>query len=172
MLKSVATEICARRLGVAQGRAAALVQMASNAAILPKAVGSSRPDLTADELALLFLAIAVDRGMGNVGRTVPAYAGLTTGDGLTLAGAITAIIRDTPTARATAAGALIIHLDLPRATLLAAGQHHVFGVDEPHGKAGRHVAIPGAALAAMALELQGARPEIADELAGITRRSA
>ena len=169
MLKGAATKICARRLGVAQGRAAALVQAASDAGHIPKAIGSARPDLGPNDLALLFLAVAADRGLGSAGASVRTYADLSTPDGTTLAAVLAHIIRDTRAAQATANGCLVLHLDLPRASLVTAGQHLVFGEPEPLGQAGRHVAVPGVALAAMAIELQGASPENADALAGLAR---
>jgi|GEM_PF-1580524 len=169
MLKSVATSIIARRLGVAQGRAIALMQRASDDGCLPKAVGSTRPDLGPNDLALLFIAVAADRGLGSAGASVRAYADLTTADGTTLAAVLAHIIRDTRAAQAVARGSLVLHLDRPRASLVTAGQHLVFGEPEPLGQAGRHVAVPGVALAAMAIELQGASPENADALAGIAR---
>lgn len=169
MLKSVATQIVARRLGVAQGRAIALMQRASDDGCLPKAVGSTRPDLGPDDLALLFLAVAVDRGLGSAGASVRAYSDLQTADGTTLAGVLAGIIRSTTAAQATASGCMVVHLDRPRVSLVTAGQHLVFGEPEPLGQAGRHVAIPGVALAAMAIELQGASPENADALAGLAR---
>lgn len=169
MLKGAATKICARRLGVAQGRAAALVQAASDAGHIPKAVGSARPDLSPDELALLFLAVAADRGLGTAGASVATYADLSTADGTILAEALAGIIRSTTAAQAAATGCMVIHLDRPRASLVSGGQHFVFGEPEPLGQAGRHVAVPGVALAAMAIELQGASPENADALAGLAR---
>lgn len=169
MLKSTATEICARRLGVRQGRAAALVQAASDAGYLPKAVGSSRPDLGPDELALLFLAVAADRGIGAAGASVRTYAGLTTTDGTTLAPVLAGIFRSVTAAQATATGGMVVHLDRPRVSLVTGGRHLVFGEPEPIGRATRHLAVPGVAVAALAIELQGASPENADALAGLAR---
>lgn len=169
MLKGAATKICARRLGVAPGRAAALVQAASDAGHLPKAVGSSRPKLGPDELARLVLAVAVDRGLGTAGASVATYADLSAADGTTLADVLAGIIRSTTAAQAAATGCMVLHLDRPRVSLVTGGRHLVFGEPEPLGQAGRHVAVPGVALAAMAIEMQGATPENADALAGIAR---
>lgn len=76
MRKSAATAIVARRLAVPEGRASSLVQRASEAGLLPTAQGSAVPDLSTADLANVFLAIAVDRGLGVAAASVREFGSL------------------------------------------------------------------------------------------------
>jgi len=172
MRKGAATEIVARRLGVEPGRAAGLVQAASDSGLLPKARGRDIPDLSTAELAILFIAITADRGLGAAASSVRAFASLTDDKGTDLHSALTSLLGHGPALAGAANGSLIVRLDPASASLTAGGHHRRFGPVPAPGAAGKHVVVPGQALAAIGLELQGHSPEEADALVALARVSA
>src|SRR5690606_31824989 len=111
MRKSTAAAIVARRLGVPDGRASALVQRASEAGLLPTATGSTVPDLGPHEMTSVFLAVVADRGLGTVGRTVSEFADLATVTGETLGDTLPALFSHGPALASAATGNMIVRLD-------------------------------------------------------------
>ncbi|ODT69039.1 MAG: hypothetical protein ABS75_18480 [Pelagibacterium sp. SCN 63-23] len=171
MRKGVATQIVARRLGVEPGRAAGLVQSASDGGVLPKARGRDIPDLGVEDLVNLLLVIACDRGLGVAAQSVREFSALT--DGTTsLHGALVDLFSHGPALAGAVHGDLVIRLDPATASLTAGGHFRRFGPEPPPGAAGRHVIVPGRALAAIGLELQGRSPAEADELVALARITA
>lgn len=166
MRKSTATEIVARRLGVARGRADSLVQRAAEDNLLPTADGSRRypPDLGPAEMANLLLAVAVDKGLAVTGHTVRELAGLTAATGPTLGDALTGLFRDGAALQASVTGSLVIRLEPASASMTLGGTHMRYGPEPPPDSAGRHVIIPGRTLAAIGLEFGGRSPAEAETI--------
>ena len=117
MRKSTATAIVARRLRVPDGRAEHLVQRASEAQLLPTASGSNVPDLGPHEIANVFLAVAVDRGLGSVGRTVSEFANLTGENGATFGDALAVLFSNGPALQRAVTGSMVIRLEPPSVSL-------------------------------------------------------
>lgn len=172
MRKSAATAIVARRLAVPEGRAASLVQRASEGGLLPTAQGSAVPDLSVADLVNVFLAIAADRGLGVTASSVQAFGSLTDGSGATLHSALSDLLSHGPALAGAVNGALIIRLDPASVSLTVAGVQRRFGPEPSPGSAGKHLAVPGQTLAAIGLELQGHSPDEADALVALARVSA
>lgn len=168
MRKTQAAQIVARRSGVSEGRAHSLVLRATEAGLLPKGSGKHWPDLSATELAYLFLAIVADNGLGSVPASVRTFADLSDGS-TTLHAALAEFFSSGPSLAGVVNGELIIRLDPATAALTAGGFHRRFGPEPPPGTAGRHVVVPGRALAAIGLEFQGRSPAEADELVALAR---
>lgn len=172
MRKSAATAIVARRLALPEGRAAALVQRASEAGLLPTAQGSAVPDLSTADITNVFLAIAADRGLGTAASSVETFGSLADGTGTDLHGALTDLFSHGPALAGAANGSLIIRLHPASVSLTAGGHFRRFGPEPPTGAAGKHVVVPGQTLAAIGLELQGHSPDEADALVALARASA
>jgi hypothetical protein len=169
MQKGAATEIVARRLRVPVGRARALVQTASDAGLLNKAVGRSVPEMTGLELGRLLVAIICDRGIGIAGETTKCFSGLQSTEGLVLMDLIEAWI----SGRASVAGlqSVIVQLDPAGVSISTAAHHFRFG-SEHAGGAAKQVVIRGDDLAAAILEMQGCTPHEADEAVAVGRLAA
>lgn len=172
MRKSTAAAIVARRLGVPEGRAAALVQRASEAGLLPTATGSTVPDLGPQEKTNLFLAVVADRGLGTVGRSVCEFANLIAGDGERLGDTLTALFSHGPALAGSATGTMVVRLQPASVSLTLAGYHQRYGPEPPPGAAGKHVIIPGQTLAAIGLEFAGHKADDADDLVALARITA
>ena len=162
MIRSGALEALSRRLALNPGRAAALAQRAADSGALPKAAGRNIPELSARDLMRLLLAVTADRGLGNAAPTVLEFEELRTDDGIALGATLESIIRGDVSPAAYAHGGLIFRLRPAGATLIANDVRLTFGAAVPEGRAAKSVSVPGAVLAAVALELRGYSPTEAD----------
>ena len=171
MRKSEACAIVARRLGLSLSRIEALVQRASEAGLLPVARGSDRPDLGSLELSRLLLAAVCDRGLGNAGAAVREFESLRTDSGIALGDVIDGIISGRVETTGIVHQALILQIQPAGATIVSGGHHLRFGAPHAEGAA-KQTIVPGAALAAMALEFRGVAPDSADEMTAVARLSA
>lgn len=171
MRKSEACAVVARRLGLSLSRTEALVQRASEASLLPMARGSDRPDLGSFELSRLLLAALCDRGLGNAAAAVTEFESLRTDTGVAFGDVLDGIISGRVAIAAIAHQSLILQLNPAGATLVSGGIHLRFGAPHAEGAA-KQVVVPGAQLAAIALEFRGYTPRAADEAVAIGRLSA
>lgn len=167
MRKSTATAIVARRLRVPDGRAEHLVQRASEAQLLPTASGSNVPDLGPHEIANVFLAVAVDRGLGSVGRTVSEFANLPGDNGATFGDALAVLFSNGPALQRAVTGSMVIRLEPPSVSLTLGGIHARYGPEPPADTAAHHVVVPGRTLAAIGLELGGRSSTEADAIVAL-----
>jgi hypothetical protein len=169
MLKSDATAIFTRRLGIPAGRAHHLVQRVSEAGLLPTTRGGERVHLSPLDLAHLLLAVVADRGLGSASQSVCEFAALQTTDGLVLADLLEAMIAG----RANVSGlqSVVLQLDPPGVSVSTAAHHFRFGADHAGGAA-KQIVIRGADLAAAILEMQGMPPDKADEAVAVGRLAA
>jgi hypothetical protein len=159
MLKSSACETVSRRLNLPTNRVAHLVQRASEAGLLPSARGSDRPDLGSLELARLFLAAVVDRGLGNAAATVSEFAALQTEQGVVLIDVLEALFAGR--IAATGIRQAIFQLKPPGAVLI--GEAHLrFGAGPSIDGAAKTVIVPGDTLACIAMEFQNLTSAQAD----------
>jgi hypothetical protein len=170
MMKGEAARIISRRLNLSYGRISALLVAASDAGVLPKGSGKSNPSLSPLELSYVLLASIADRGIGVAGQSVKEFAGLQTPDGLVLADFIESLVsgRVNPANIKSA----IFRLSPATVTILSGSHHLIFGSAETDDAAARTVLVPGTALAAIVLELQGNTPEQADNAIAVGRLAA
>lgn len=74
MRKAAACLALSKTLGIGLGRVTSLAQRASDAGVLPKAVGRTYPPLSADQMARLLIAVLADNGLGTVSESVDKFA--------------------------------------------------------------------------------------------------
>lgn len=174
MRRSQLADAFARRLNIDRGRIDSLGIRAADAGLVPKTEGSRRypAELSADEAANLFLAALTDAGLGRVHRQVRTFANLTDPDGRGLHSALAGLFATDQASRGAATGSLIVRLDPASVALTAGGYHARYGPEPAPAAAGKHVIVPGPALAAIGLEFNGYSPDEADALVAIARVSA
>lgn len=159
MRLSEAIEMLARRLGLNRGRTATVANRLQHAGRLPLADAKrTPPELSADDLALLLLAVLAERGVGNAAERAVDYAAMT-GDGYRLHDALAHVLRGS-----AQPGDVIFKEGGVSATIN--GAHIVFGKPVEDGFARF---ATGPTLAAIAAEWSGVRPADADAFAAITR---
>ncbi len=173
MRRSALGDAFARRLNLDLGRVERLGQRAADAGLLPKTEGSRRypAELSTAEAVTFLLAVLSDDGLGKVAQQVSTFADLTDGH-TTLHAALVDLFSHGPALAGAVHGELIIRLDPATASLTAGGHFRRFGPEPPPGAAGRHVLVPGRAIAAIGLEFQGRSPAEADELIALARITA
>ncbi|WMT88662.1 hypothetical protein NO932_08670 [Pelagibacterium sp. 26DY04] len=173
MRRSALGDVFARRLNLEPGRVERIGQRAAEAGLLPVTEGSRRypPELSTAEAVTFLLAVLTDDGLGKVPQQVSTFSALTDGS-TTLHAALADLFSHGPALAGAVHGDLIIRLDPATASLTAGGHFRRFGPEPPAGAAGRHVVVPGRALAAIGLEFQGRTPAEADELVALARISA
>lgn len=171
MRKSKAACIVARRLNLSPGRVDALVQSASDAGLLPKAIGKHYTDLVPAELANLVLAVLADRGLGVAGQSVREFSALQAPSGETLHSALTDLLSYTPALQAAVTGSMVLRLDPASVAFTVGGSHQRYGPEPPPDSAGKHVIVPGRTLAAIGLEFAGSTRDEADALVALARAS-
>ncbi len=173
MRRSALGDVFARRLNLEPGRVERIGQRAADAALLPKTEGSRRypAELSTDEAVTFLLAVLSDDGLGKVSGQVDLFASLSDGH-TTLHAALVDLLSHGPALSGAVNGDLIIRLDPATASLTAGGHFRRFGPEPSPGAAGRHVLVPGRALAAIGLEFQGRSPAEADELVALARITA
>lgn len=169
MLKSDATAIFTRRLGIPAGRAHHLVQRVSEAGLLPTTRGGERVHLSPLDLAHLLLAVVADRGLGSAPQSVREFAALQSSEGLVLVDLIEAWISGR--ASVAALQSVVVQLEPAGVSVTTAGTHFRFGADHAGGAA-KQVVIRGDDLAAAILEMQGRTPQQADEAVAVGRLAA
>ncbi|WP_225706123.1 hypothetical protein [Bradyrhizobium cenepequi] len=147
------------------------MQRASEAGLLPMARGSDRPDLGSLELSRLFLAAVADRGLGNAAATVREFESLRTDSGIVLGDVLDGIISGRVETASIVHQALILQLSPAGASIVSGGHHLHFGAPHAAGAA-KQIVVPGAQLAAIALEFRGVMPDSADEMTAVARLSA
>lgn len=157
MRKPQAVEVAATRTGVALGRVKSLSQRLSEAGILPKASGQNRPNLTHDQMARLLIAVLADNGLGNVERSVTAFASLhSEALGLSLVDFLSGYIEGATVTPGVTVRSLIVRndLDCPGASVIlsmeAGAFHATFGAEASEAGSSRHAILSGAALDAIA----------------------
>jgi hypothetical protein len=171
MRKSEACAIVARRLNLSLSRVEALVQRVSEAGLLPRAVGSDRPDLGSLELSRLLLAAVCDRGLGNAGASVKEFEGLRTDTGVVLGDVLDGILSGRVDTAGIVHQSMILQMNPTGATIVSGGSHLRFGAPHAEGAA-KQIVIPGAQLAAIAAEFRGVKPDAADEMTAVAKLSA
>lgn len=157
MRKSHAVDVIATHSGVAIGRLSSISQRLSEAGILPKASGQSRPDLTHDQMARLLIAVLADNGLGSVERSVTVFAGLhSEALGLSLVDFLAGYLEGANVAPGVTVRSLIVRndLDCPGASVIlstdAGTFHAVFGAEVSEAGASKHSILSGPALDAIA----------------------
>jgi hypothetical protein len=169
MIRSHAVEIIVRRLNLNAGRVAALSQRVAEAGLLPKANGRDIPDLGALELARLFLAAVVDRGLGSAAKSVTEFSALQTEQGVVLLDVLEGLIAG----RIAATGIRQAIFQIQPACAVLIGESHLrFGAEPSTDGAARHVIVPGYTLAAIVLEFQNLTPQQADDAIVVGRLDA
>jgi hypothetical protein len=153
------------------GRVNNLVQRVSEAGLLPRAVGSDRPDLGPLELSRLLLTAICDRGLGNAAASLREFEALQTDNGVVLLDVLEGIIRGAVATAGLVQQATAFQLDPPGATIISAGHHLRFGAEQSITAAARTIIVPGDQLAAIALEFQGLKPNAADEAIAVSKLS-
>lgn len=171
MRKSEACAVVARRFGLSLSRVEALVQRVSEAGLLPMARGSDRPDLGSLELSRLLLAAVCDRGLGNAAAAVQEFESLRTDNGIALGDVLDGIMSGRVEITGIVHQALILQLQPAGATIVSGGHHLRFGAPHAEGAA-KQIVVPGAQLAAVALEFRGTEPDTADEQIAVGRLAA
>jgi hypothetical protein len=156
---SEAIELLARRLGLNRGRTATVANRLQHAGRLPLADDKRNPpEISADDMAILIIAVLAERGIGGAAERAVQYAAMT-GAGYGLHESATAIMRGN-----TQSGDMIVKEGGVSATV--GGQHVVFGAPVEDGFARF---ATGPTLSAIAAEFQGWSPTQADAAAAITR---
>lgn len=141
------------------GRVAIIANRLQHAGRIPMADAKrTPPEITADDIALLLIAVLAERGIGDSAARADTYARMT-GEGYRLHEAVTAIVQGQ-----VQAGDVIVREGGVGATMN--GQHIVFGHPAEDGFARF---ATGPTLTAIAAEWQGAPPHQADAAAAITR---
>lgn len=159
MRLSEAVQLLARRLGMKPGRVAIIANRLQHANRLPLADARRvPPEISADDMALLLIAMLAETGIGGAAERAVQYAGMT-GEGYSLHEAVTAVVQGQ-----AQAGDVIVRENGVSATVN--GQHIVFGHPAEDGFARF---ATGPTLTAIAAEWQGAPPHQADAAAAITR---
>lgn len=164
MRKAAACLAISRCLGIGLGRVTSLAQRASEAGVLPTAVGRTYPPLSHDQMARLLIAVLADNGLGTVGESVARFERIHSPDmGMTLAEALAAAFdggRTIPFAPRIKSLVLRNDLDNPGADILAqtaaGGIHAVFGAPPATG-AVKQALVSGAAFEALASEWRAAQ---------------
>ncbi|GGA47301.1 hypothetical protein [Pelagibacterium lentulum] len=173
MRRSALGDVLARRLNIDPGRVERLGQRAADAGLLPVTEGSRRypPDLSVSEAVNLLLAVLTDYGLGKVSAQVETFSALSDSH-TTLHAALAGLLSHGPALQGAVSGSLVIRLEPASAALTLAGIHSRYGPEPPKSAAGKHVIVPGQALAAIGLEFQGHTPAQADELVALARITA
>jgi len=162
--KAAACLAISKYLGIGLGRVTSLAQRASDAGVLPKAVGRAYPPLTADQMAQLLIAILADNGLGSVGQSVETFSRIHSSDlSMNLLEAIAAAFDGGQTIPfAPVIRSLVLRNDLanPGADLLVDvdgnGIHAVFGSQQSAGAVKQSV-LSGRAFEALAREWRSAQ---------------
>jgi hypothetical protein len=172
MRKALFVDLLGRRLGCRTGRLTSLVQRATESGSL-RTNASKRPDfdIETDEIGRMVLLAAVDEGLANAGRTIERYGGLRCAEinstlETTLGFTLTRPERVPP----SHSSLTIFTGDAPSAILTVSTpdgvREYAFygtGVAQPDGVE-HTVKIGGAALFAIAKEINGASPADVDAL--------
>jgi hypothetical protein len=169
MRKSECVNLLARNLGVRATRLTSLVQRLSEAGLLPTASGPPFPQVSPVEIARMLIVAVCDEGLGAAPATIAKYGGLH-GSGSTLEETLGHLLTR-PEPIPPSHSELVISIgDAPSATLKMATHD---GVRECVFKgpdtwrqwgAERKVTISGAALFAIAAEINGTSPADVDAL--------
>jgi hypothetical protein len=171
MRKSEFTEVLARRLGIRIGRLNSLTQRAAELRLLPVSIGTSYPQLAPSELSRMVICAIVDQGLAAVGDVVAKYgtlrcAAINSNLESTLGFTLTRPERVPP----SHSSLTIFMGDAPSAVLKIASPD---GIREYYfagsgnvlpGGVERTVKIGGAALYAVAQEVNGTSPGDVDRL--------
>ncbi|WHA40571.1 hypothetical protein [Agrobacterium larrymoorei] len=164
MRKAAACLALSKTLGIGLGRVTSLAQRASDAGVLPKAVGRTYPPLSADQMARLLIAVLADNGLGTVGESVDKFSRIHSSElCLSLVDAIAAAFdggRTNPFAPIIKSIVLRNDLENPGVDILADvgghGVHAVFGATQTTG-AVKQALVAGTAFEALAREWRAAQ---------------
>ncbi|SKC08132.1 hypothetical protein SAMN05660750_04083 [Bosea thiooxidans] len=117
---------------------------------------------------MLVVALA-DQGLGKAPGVVATVENLRDDNGNRLVDVLTGIIEGGAAIGAVARGHLVIRTEPAGASVILDGVHVTFGAPPPETTAARAVGVPGATLAAIALEFGGHSPADADAIVALAR---
>src|SRR5690606_9254961 len=165
--KSRVIEILARRLQIAPGRVSAIADRLASAGLVTITAGSRRypPVLAEPEILAIFIAVIADNGLGKVRETVDTFSALVDNKGQRLDIFLGTLFFGPP----RAVQHFIARQSPPGVSIIVDGNHQIFGAEPAENAATSARLIPGAAIAAIAAELQGASLQQADAAAAIAR---
>lgn len=172
MRKAIFVALLGRRLGCRTGRLTSLVQRASESGAL-RTNASKRPDfdLGTDEIGRMILLAAVDEGLANAGRTIERYGGLRCAETNSILESTLGFTLTRPERVPPSHSSLTIFTgDAPSAILAVATpdgvrEYAFYGSGNVlPGGVERTVKIGGAALFAIAQEINGTSPADVDRL--------
>lgn len=171
MRKSQAAEILSRRLGLDARRVINLCDRLADQGMFPRADGSRRfpPELNAPHLARMLVVALADQGLGKAPGVVTTVENLRDAQGGRLVDVLTGIVEGGSAIGAIARGHLVIRTEPAGASIVLDGEHRTFGAPPPETAAAKAVAVPGAVLAALALEFGGHSPADADAVVALAK---
>lgn len=164
MRKAAACLAISRCLGIGLGRVTSIAQSASDAGVLPKAVGRCYPELDQSQMALLLIGVLADNGLGSVGESVERFSRIYSPTlCMSLVETIAAAFdggRTIPLAPVVKSMVLRNDLENPGVDILAdvggQGVHAVFGATQTTG-AVKQSLVSGPAFEALAREWRAAQ---------------
>ncbi len=171
MRKAQAAEILARRLKLDERRIDNLCLRLADQGMFPRADGSRRypPELNAPHLARMLVAALADQGLGKTPGVVTTVESLRDQAGNRLCDVLANIIEGGDTINTAARGHLVIRTEPAGASVVLDGNYTTFGAPPPETSAARAVSVPGATLAAIALEFGGHSPAEADTVVALAK---